>query len=601
MRFPVFLLLLFVLSANVVAQQLPSTYKGLAEYIETTDIDSVQVERIDARLRVLDGVGRDSLKTQVFPALEEAYKNKEAREKAFLMSVLTVSAYQILGDISLTQIYIDREIKHRQAIGLNFSLMMAYSRKMFILADADSTTLAMSTALKLKDQMAQAELDSWQEGVLLQMFCVFFHRIYERDYALEACKRAYALKTEYDQQGQGQVLETLALLMETDPDSVHKALDYRRRAIQMMIAEGDSFSMRVSYRNMARYFMKTGQPDSVMYYFEKTFNLYDKFPFFNGWFMDQVEYASFLIGQNDMLAAKQVLDTLGYFGQDQLTRENTIKLYQLREQYYAKQGDFERFLIWNSRSDSLLLAKYDVESKAELAELKVLYETEKKEIENARLKEKNKASRTQLFILLVLLILVLVVVVLIVGRRRRDEKIHEQKQKLLQLNLEKSKLEQQQLKRRNKDLLRDIQNYVKQVVEQQSVNTEVLELVEELRDAEHAPIVQKKTAQIKTRLNEQVNREAFREIMSRMEEVYPLFYAQLKTKIGPEKESELLVTAMYFLGYETKSIASVLNRTEKAIRSIRYRVRKKLNMSDSDDFLDFLKAEQHQLSGVNIS
>ena len=82
---------------------------------------------------------------------------------------------------------------------------------------------------------------------------------------------------------------------------------------------------------------------------------------------------------------------------------------------------------------------------------------------------------------------------------------------------------------------------------------------------------------------------ALEEIAQKINDFYPGLQDQLAGKLGEKKEAEVYTTMLYLMDYRTEDIAKLLQKTEKAVRNIRYRVRKKLDMAEELDFQDGVK------------
>lgn len=61
-------------------------------------------------------------------------------------------------------------------------------------------------------------------------------------------------------------------------------------------------------------------------------------------------------------------------------------------------------------------------------------------------------------------------------------------------------------------------------------------------------------------------------------------------KIGNENSYEFLLALLTLLDFNTKEISTSLNKSEKAVRSIRYRLRKLLELESEADLIEVLKS-----------
>ncbi len=576
-------------------QDIPATYRGVGQYISETTLTAKEVDRIQAQLWRLELAHADSLKTTIFPA----YEQKELPDslRAYIYQLAVVSSYQLLGDLDAAVFFQEKEIRLlKQRSGTGSELMAAYSRLMFLQADENEEEKAFKTSLEVV-KLLEKEKQPIKKSFIYRQLCVFYHRIKENDRAERFCREGIRHnETSGETYGMNSIYETLALVAAQRGRPADEQIALRRKALKYAYINRDSLDMRIIYRNMAGSFNEKGQLDSAQKYFDLTFLFYERHPFFFGWFIDRVSYADFLLEQNKIEQAKTVMDSLEVIYERSPEHGVSLRrLYGLKARYSARTGQYKAFLHWSGLQDSLLLADYErgkAEAKEEMA---AKYETGKREAENALLKAKNKARTVQLLALVVGFLLLLILLALLIRGNRRNKRINTQEQELLNLQLESTRREGELMRQKNEDLRKDLRDRIRQVMEQQVINGELLEMVEELRTSVATPVAKKKTTQIKSKLNEQMGRQLLDEVLERMKELYPELLEYLRAAVGGSKNTEVLCAAMYFMGYGTHDIAGILQRTEKAVRSMRYRIRKKLGLDDQEDLVDFLKEQEREL------
>mgnify|MGYP000256459969 CR=1 FL=1 len=568
-------------------QVLPNTYNGLRTYIENHEMDSLQLLSINRHLRTLNQEHSDSLITHIFPLLEKKYAERPPSQKARLYNLLTATSYQLTGNMAVSNRFVELQILNYRKAGYRFRELWAFTHKMFILAEMDSTELALAAALQLQRKLDSNLVSPAEYADLSRQLCVFLHSIGEVESGLDACHKSIKHSRKHGfKNGNSILLETLALLTETSTGDMREVIRIRREAMQSAIEEPDSFNLRIIYRNLASSYNDLNEPDSAAKYFNLTFKLHRTHPYFFGWLADQELYAFFLIDQNQMDLAKKAIDSLGYHISNNYNRQRDYFI--LREYFAVASNDLAAYQKWSSKLDSVNDLIQDEEKLGIREELKIQYETEKKEAENQLLKSESRARQTQLIALLILVGLLAVIVTLIIQRKKRDQALHRKDQRLKELELERERKEKAAMVQRNDELKKDLGQRIKQVVEQQVINAELMEMVEELRTTNESPLVRKKAAQMKAHLIKSIQGQIFENIYTKMLELYPHLLKYLSEELGSDKEAELISTAMYFLGYESNVIAKVLNRSEKAIRNMRHRVRQKLGMENKDDFTAFL-------------
>lgn len=588
-------LLAFSFSAK--AQEIPKNYSGTSSYIDQMQLDTAGLNAIEVHLRNLDQANADSLRTHVFPALEKKAEGQIEGLRAYLFETILISSYQLLGDLDLSLKYLEKQIVELKKIDKTSSLMNAYAQKMFLLTDLAKTNEAYETSLLVRELLEKEETPHIKAFTYRQL-CVFYQKIADTKRGLDICNEAVEyLNSSGETTRLGDVYETIALMHEDGETPVEEIIEIRKKAIEHAILIKDSFNLRTMYRNMARSYIALGIEDSVYKYFRLTFHIYKRHPYLFGWIIDQTSYAEYLLEQDRIEEVRDILDTLESANLNNPDHAASIKhINRIRTLYYAWTNDFENFNRAFRTRDSILQVQFEKDQLAVREEMATKYETEKKEAQNQLLIAKNNSKKIGLLALGGLALLLIALVVQVIQRKKRDKQIYDQKQKLLSLELQKTVQEKELIDARSKILRDDLQVRIKQVMEQQVINAELMELTEELRSAAESPIVRKKTAQMKTKLNEQMTMQVFEEIYDKMKELHPELLDHLKEMIGENKEYEIISTAMYFMGYETKDIAKILQRTEKAVRNMRYRVRKKLGLSDNDDFVESLGNIQSSLA-----
>lgn len=579
------------------SQNIPMSFSGTAEYIKGSTLDTSFITKVEAHLRNLNQEDVDSLAPTVFKAIEDQIDKHPPGFQAYLYETLLISGYQLLGNIPLCLHYLEKQIEALKISRNSSPLARAYSQKMFLLADTDSTNLAFETSLEVR-KLLEKEEDPRLKGFLYRQLAAFYHRTADAGRAIKICNEGIEfILHENEVFFLGSLYETLALSKKQGNTPITEIIDIRREAIKYALLNKDTFNLRTIYRNLARSFESLEEADSAQKYFALTFEIYKRYPYFFGWVGDQVSYAEFLINQGKTEEASQIIDTLHIIYEKAPDHSLSLTmLYNLSLKYNARTNNYEGFLESFDSWSSLLVTQYEEDKLKAREEMAAKYEAEKKEAENEILTAKNQSKRTGLWALTGALVLLIILVILIVEKRKGDRKIHQQKEGLLQLELKNTLLEKEQINARSIELKNDLQQRIKQVIAQQMINSDLMEMIEELRSLEESPLVKKKTAQMKIKLNEQLSVQVFDEIYNKMKGLYPELLLHLKNKIGSDKEYEIISTAMYFMGYETKDIAKILQRTDKAVRNMRYRARKKLELSDHEDLIEHLNNKHSALA-----
>jgi AraC family transcriptional regulator, chitin signaling transcriptional activator len=184
-----------------------------------------------------------------------------------------------------------------------------------------------------------------------------------------------------------------------------------------------------------------------------------------------------------------------------------------------------------------------------------------------------------------------------VKRRTRGEE--EEKRKVLQLELEHIKLEREKEEIiRHKDQLeedvvfksKELANYTMLLVKKREFLSEMFEQINAIKELVRNDQVRHglRDLQKKISLNLQ-NEEHIRVFEANFERVHHEFFMQLKTAFPDLTAKELQLCAFVKMNLTNKEIASILNLSVRGIETARYRLRKRLGITQEEDMVEFLE------------
>jgi hypothetical protein len=213
-------------------------------------------------------------------------------------------------------------------------------------------------------------------------------------------------------------------------------------------------------------------------------------------------------------------------------------------------------------------------------------------------------TRWAIFVYIVLVTGFLGLVAWLVKRRIRKEREkaraeEREKRKVLELELERIKLsrEKEQIKK-DKDLLeedviyksKELANYTMLLVKKRELlsvmHDELKELKETVRNDASRQIVRDLIKRININLQDEEYLKVFE---ANFERVHHEFFTQLKSTFPDLTQKELQLCAFVRMNLTNKEIASILNISVRGVETARYRLRKRLGMSQEEDMGHFLE------------
>ena len=226
-------------------------------------------------------------------------------------------------------------------------------------------------------------------------------------------------------------------------------------------------------------------------------------------------------------------------------------------------------------SDSIFTS----EKMQQIEELRIIYETEKKdqEIEIQRFhiellaqKERNNRNRILLLVILLVSSVITVFMVLVALRQKlkRRKLEHEITHNMLALKK------------------REITTQVLHIAQKNDLLQELKEMIQELKSECPNSNLQKK---IINKINIDINNEnSWERFQSYFEDLHKGFGKKIKVLAPEISPGELRLISLLKMNLNSQEVASVLNISQEGIKKARYRLRKKLGLGTTESLEDFL-------------
>lgn len=319
--------------------------------------------------------------------------------------------------------------------------------------------------------------------------------------------------------------------LEDQKKNFDKAYSYLIKSLEARQKINDKSGIAKSYYSLANHYVEMQQPNEALEYAKKSF-------------------------------------VLGSDLKEPLTRKiSSMFLYQI----YKKLGNWQQALeyheIFQKASDSLI---NDTKIQ-ELTRLQMQYEYEKIEKDNEAKQQKTKM--TFIILLSAVTVISVILALLFFLARSRTKRIE----------LEKEKLEKDMLIK-NKELTTNVLYLLQKNELINSITSRLLKLKANLKEENVAPV-----QKIIVDLQSITEKEVWEEFEYRFQSVHEEFYQNLKKKFPDLTPSEIKLAAFLKLNMNTKEIASITNQSVNSLETARYRLRKKLGITNQEvNLVNFL-------------
>ncbi|SDT08285.1 transcriptional regulator [Winogradskyella sediminis] len=197
-----------------------------------------------------------------------------------------------------------------------------------------------------------------------------------------------------------------------------------------------------------------------------------------------------------------------------------------------------------------------------------------------------KNQRTKLWFIGLLSSLFIILLVALIMNRRQHLLNAKNKQLLAEQKLENTALKVEQLNSEIKSKERDLSDFAIKLTQDQDWAKELatqLEVIKQASSKEQPALIKNLDSTIANKISVDSDTQAFFE---RLDKLSDTFYSKLMEQYPNLSKNEIRLCSLIRLKIESRSIATLQNITLASLNTSRYRLRKKLNLSEDTD-LDF--------------
>jgi len=360
-----------------------------------------------------------------------------------------------------------------------------------------------------------------------------------------------------------------------------------REVLQIRMNAGDSAGMSGSLNNIGSNYFDRHLPDSAKYYFKMALELKkalnDLWGIGNAY--NNLALCCLESGDIDsaLIYGERGLD-YGWRSGSLLLRKNSNSILS---RAYRVQGDPDKAYLFLEQTMTLKDSLFDIGKAEQINEMKIRFETEKKEKENQILRAQQALSdaslarqRLMIFTVFLLLVLVSAAALFLMYRnrmnqelRRRERELHEKTQSMMEAELSHRE--------------RELSSKALMMVQKNELMLQLLKDLDQLAKKYDIPVKDLKSLyrEIETGLN---NADDWSEFQRWYESSSNDFLGALQEKYPDLTTLEVRLSALIRLNFSTKEVASLMNRSPEAVEKARNRLRKKLGIEPGVKLNQFL-------------
>lgn len=498
----------------------------------------------------------------------EMDNDESAYETALLISHIQLNLSEFIQAISYAKIAQEYAIKQADKEKIAHS-KIALANIYLALFDLEKSVELYYESLALFEEFGNKKGTSRA----LNGIGIIYHEQENYDKALEFFLNCYSVNKELgDNTVLAAILNNIASSYGGKQD-YEKSILYQKEALEINKTYDNKFWEALSYYNLGVNYLSLGSGEESINYFEKAIELAEKIEDFETLANSKNSLAEyyFEINQLDLsltnsLEAYSIADTY---------QINPIKSEAagIAHKSFKKAGDlanaYKYAIIEAKTIDSLKIEK----SIQKIAHLELKYLIELEDQKHTRILERKKSQQTLLGII-ALFVFIISTIILIAKHKFTVKK----------MRIERSQVDGK-LELRNKELALNVMTLLKKNDMLTSISKELLEVRNSATKQETKDAINK----ISKKIRKSSETEVWKEFELRFKEVHSEFYVTLKQKFPSLTPGDQRLCALLRLNLASKEIAELTGQNIKALEKARYRLRKKLNLSNSStNLINFL-------------
>ena len=271
------------------------------------------------------------------------------------------------------------------------------------------------------------------------------------------------------------------------------------------------------------------------------------------------------------------------------------EIYSTLSEIYSYFGDYENSYSYLLQNNHIADSIFNIEKERIMAGYEAKYEAKQNEIRISELQTNEEVHKYQIYILTILVIAFgLIIIMVVFIYKYKSSSLKDRQMMLQQKNIIEKKNKQiiekenQILKEQLESKNRELASKVLEMIRFNDTISVVINKLEELSSSNNNKNEAENIRKIIYELEHQSKQNIWNEFDKIFKNIHSGFYEKL-LEICPElSPTEIKMAALLKLNLTTKEIAAISFKSEGGIKTARYRLRKKLDLSSDENLIPFL-------------
>jgi predicted nucleic acid-binding Zn ribbon protein len=389
---------------------------------------------------------------------------------------------------------------------------------------------------------------------------------------------------------------SMGLLMK-NMHKIDSAFYYVRKVIFMVESNknrshvGDQI-LQVNYNTIAKLFLEDQEIDSAFYYASKAEDLYQQTKLIDGRIAALGTIAKCFVKKTEIKKAEETyLEILNLIEKFELT-EKFVDAYEEISVFYERKGDVVNALKYSRLYEQKKVFIDSLGNENRLFEINQIHEKDigelKLKLASEKLKVLEEESRRRIlkYIILFMILGIIIIWLILIIRKRRLESI-EVRRRMFEEKRKANKdriigeLEKELMAKKIQWKNQRLSNYSIVASHKSELIDHISSKLKTLKKIDEINVIRQGIKEEISYLNDQltIDRQELA-MQSKVIEIEEDFYNKLKDTFPELTKMELELCGLMKLNLSIKEIAAIKNNTQETIKTARYRLRKKLKISD---------------------
>ncbi|PTB91088.1 hypothetical protein C9994_16155, partial [Marivirga lumbricoides] len=170
----------------------------------------------------------------------------------------------------------------------------------------------------------------------------------------------------------------------------------------------------------------------------------------------------------------------------------------------------------------------------------------------------------------------------------KNQQIYDAREALTVVELENAKLKEEELNQKIAFKNKELTSYTLNFMQKNELMEELKEAIKEIKKSPGNDVGKKLGALNKMVTNSMQIDKDWQDFKRHFEEVHTDFFTRLKSKFPDITSNELKLCALLKLNMNLKEAASIMGISPESVKTARYRLRKKLQLSKEDNLVEYI-------------